>query len=102
MSDIYNLDGKIRALNSDWAGLAKECGKLDENFSEFSEFKEEFFIKYIDYLFENNKKIVVNMCLNYLCSTGVHDDLILIYRPPCDGLGGTFAMKFKRVENDNL
>ncbi len=104
MSEIYNFDGKIRAINDEWAVLVKKCGQLniDATFSEFAELKEEFFVKYIDYLLENKKEIVMKMCFNYLNNFNLHDDLILVYRPPCDGLGGTFAMKFKRVEKDNL
>ena len=102
----YILDGDIHALSKDWAYICCETDAEVLNIFEspLSELREKFWKKYSEYLSLYDKMRFDIFFDDFLNLNS--DDHHFIYRPahytgPLS-TKGTFALKFRRAEKDNL
>src|ERR1700677_17688 len=96
----YIFDGEIHALNSDYAYISKLVGEIElsETDETFTDIREDFLNKYVDYLIKFNKNRLVMFMISE-----VSNHITFIYRPPwlIDlNQKGVISLKFRREEND--
>lgn len=112
---IYNLDGEIRAISSDYAGAARKYREsvfVKEHKQEIEKINYELKCKFINFIYNDKERCI--KLLKYFFGNCDHlteiefEDLSfsLIHREPTliDTFNefGTIALKFKRSENDGL
>jgi len=112
----YNFDGKIHAINKDYASILKKTdvdvkSNVMDGLSSLSELVKDYSHQYAEYLYEFNKEKVIKILEEKISEFGINgctfdEDYQFIYRPPW-AVGallkdGSFALKFKRAEKDNL
>lgn len=106
MNHDYRYDGEVHSLSED---LAYACEKIEEKgIEQLSDLTKKYLRKYAEYLYEFDKEQVLGIVMGHFSPNEyghTSENIEFIFRPAMpDHLGqpATFAMKFKRVENDNL
>lgn len=104
----YDFTGKIHAISLDYGAC---CVKLDQNntnnrIEELYKFTNEFLRQYAEYLMKFDQEWCASIILRQLNGEIYSTEKFqLIYRPEMSeypDLEGTYALKFKRCEKDNL
>lgn len=102
----YIADGEIHAISKEWAYILKEIDeiKIDETDLKFNKLRTELYEKYSQYLYDFDKEKVMEIIFEYMCKFlfNTPEDFCLIYRPEFGKNKATFALKFKRSDEDNL
>jgi hypothetical protein len=101
-------DGELHALSDDYGYALKlflEDPSIHENSSRMTELRDDFAKKYADYLYQFDKEKVIRILMEYLVLS-YNEDIQFIFRPAYMvsslAQNASFAMKFKRSQNDNL
>lgn len=108
MEDII-CDGEVHAISQDYGYI---CNRIFEKLDKetLSDYVNQQLIKFIDYLYINDKEKIVDYLINIFNYQVIHnikdENYDVIFRPEImsNSLAqfSTLALKFKRAENDNL
>jgi len=106
--DNYIPDGELHALSKEYGYALKfflDKNSPSDNAEKMTDIQFEFTKKYADYLMEFNKGKVIKILMQHLMQ-GYDEDFQFIFRPAYIvsslAQNASFALKFKRSENDNL
>ena len=101
-------DGELHALSRDYGYALKfflEEPDIYDNCRTMTELRDSFAKKYVDYLYQFDKEKVLRILMEYFILS-YNEDIQFISKPAylvsalCQN--ASFAMKFKRSQNDNL